>query len=185
MATGHENRDNQQSATQGAAGGQAGGDWDSLKDGVGDMADAAMEQGRHFLDSAKEQATGFADQRKNDVAQSVVNLANSLRESCSAFEGRPQIRAVVDSAAGGLEQLADGIRERNFGDMIGDVEDLVRRRPAIAAAATMAAGFLIARFVKASAIGPGRQGRQSSAAGHWQGQGAAGSSASSRGQVGA
>ncbi|MDQ4136116.1 MAG: hypothetical protein M3158_08040, partial [Pseudomonadota bacterium] len=131
---------------QGAAG-QGGGDWDSLKGGVGEMAGAAMDQGRHLLDSAREQATGFVDQRKNDVAQSVVNLANSLRESGSAFDDRQQIKALVESAAGGLEQLAESIRSRNLGDVLGDVEDLVRRRPMAAAVATMAAGFLIARFV--------------------------------------
>jgi len=77
---------------------------------VGEMAGAAMDQGRHLLDSAREQATGFVDQRKDDLAQSVVNLANSLRDSGSAFEDRQQIRALVDSAAGGLEQLAKNIR---------------------------------------------------------------------------
>jgi hypothetical protein len=195
MATGQENRDNQQSATvQGTGGGQGGADWDSLKGDVGEMAGAAMDQGRHLLDSAREQATGFVDQRKDDLAQSVVNLANSLRESGSAFEDRQQIRALVDSAAGGLEQLAENIRGRSLADMLDDVEGLVRRRPAVAAAATMAAGFLVARFVKASvnsaARGSGGQSRQSgSSAGQQtsgrQGQGTAGSSPVPRGQMGA
>jgi hypothetical protein len=188
MATGHENRDNQQSATmQGAAGGQGGADWDSLKGDVGDMAGAAMDQGRHILDSAREQATGYVDQRKDDVAQSVVNLANSLRESGSAFEDKQQIRALVEGAAGGLEQLAEGIRSRSLGDVLGDVEDLVRRRPAAAAVATMAAGFLIARFVKASANSSrsgGQMSRSGTTAGR-QGQGATGASPSMRGQMGA
>jgi hypothetical protein len=195
MATGQENHDNQQSATmQGPGGGQGGADWDSLKGDVGEMAGAAMDQGRHLLDSAREQATGFVDQRKDDLAQSVVNLANSLRDSGSAFEDRQQIRALVDSAAGGLEQLAENIRGRSLADMLADVEGLVRRRPAVAAAATMAAGFLVARFVKASvnsaARGSGGQSRQSgSSAGQQtsgrQGQGTAGSSPLPRGQMGA
>jgi hypothetical protein len=176
MATGQENRDKQQSATmQGAASGQGGADWDSLKEDVGEMAGTAMDQGRHLLDSAREQATGYVDQRKNDVAESVVNLANTLRDSGSAFEDRQQIRTLVESAAGGLEQLAEGIRSRNLGDVLGDVEDLVRRRPMTAAVATMAAGFLIARFVKASADGARRGGqtRQFGAAGR-RGPGATG-----------
>jgi hypothetical protein len=185
MATGHENRDNQQSATmQGAAGA----DWDSLKSEVGDAAGAAMDQGRHLLDSARDQATGFVDQRKNAIAESVVGLANQLRESGGALEDRPQIRAVVDRAVGGLEQLADGIRDRSVADMIGDVEDLVRRRPAVAAVATMAAGFLLARFVKASTSGQwtsGGQGQQSGAAQGWQAPQPGASQASPRGQMGA
>ena len=149
MATGYENQ--QSGTTQGAAGGQTAPDWDALKGDVGDMADAAMEQGRHFFDSAKEQATGYVDQRKNNIAQSVVDLANNLRQSGSGFEGQPGISAIVESAAGGLEQLADSIQSRSMADMLGDVEAMVRRQPVIAAAATMAAGFLLARFVKASA----------------------------------
>lgn len=177
MATGQES--NQQSGTQ------TGPEWDALKGDVGDMAGAAMDQGRHFLDSAREQATGYADQRKNDLAESVVGLANTLRESGSAFDNQPGIHAIVEGAAGGLEQLADSIRSRSFGDMFGDVEGMVRRRPVAAAAATMAAGFLLARFVKASAEGfreAGARSGRGGGAGGGQTYRTAGSGASSRGQ---
>ena len=187
MATGHENRDNPQPATmQGAAGGQSGADWDSLKNEVGDAAGAAMEQGRHLLDSAREQATGFVDQRKNDIAETVVGFANQLRDSGGSLGERPQIRAVVDRAVGGLEQLADTIRDRSVADMVGDVEDLMRRRPAVAAVATMAAGFLLARFVKASTSGQttaASRGGKSGTAQSWQTPSSGVSSASPRGQM--
>jgi hypothetical protein len=58
---------------------------------------------------------------------------------------------VVDSAAEGLEQLADSIRERSFSDIINDFEDVIRRRPATVAAVSVAIGFLTARFVKSTA----------------------------------
>lgn len=167
MATGQES--NQQSGqTQGAAGGQTAPAWDSLKDEVGDMAGTAMEQGRQILDSAREQATGYADQRKGDVAETVTGLAKTLRESGTAFDGQPGIRAIVESAAGGLEQFADKIRTRSFAEMFGDVEGMVRRRPVAAAALTMAAGFLAARFVKASSdsFGEARRNRPAD----WAGQ---------------
>jgi hypothetical protein len=169
MATGHES--NQQSGTtQGTAGGQTGSEWGALKENVGEVADAATEQGRHILDSAREQATGYADQRKDDLAKSVTDLANTLRQSGGSFD-QPGIRAIVESAAGGLEQLAENMRERSFGDMIDNVETMVRRRPAVAALATMTAGFLLARFVKASTEGArnaGQSRRQPGAAGQWQ-----------------
>ena len=186
MATGHES--NQQSGTtQGAAGGQTGPEWDALKSDVGEMAETAMEQGRHIFDSAREQATGYVDQRKDHLAQSVVDLANTLRESGGGFD-QPSIRAVVESAAGGLEQLAENMRARSFGDIVDDVETMVRRRPAVAAFATMTAGFLLARFVKAStekARGAGQSTRRSGGAGQWQPHGMAGSNMPSRGQTGA
>jgi hypothetical protein len=126
-------------------------DWETLKGDVNDIAGAAVERGRHFLDSAREQATLYVDKRKDDVAQSVADFASSLRESTTSFDDRPNIRAFVDSAAEGLDQLAGSIRERSFADIFNQVEDVVRERPAAVAAVTVAIGFLTARFIKASA----------------------------------
>jgi ElaB/YqjD/DUF883 family membrane-anchored ribosome-binding protein len=126
-------------------------DWDALRGDMSEMAGAAVERGRHFIDSAREQATDYVDRRKDDIAQSVADFATSLRESTHSFDERPNIRAVVDSAAEGLEQLADSIRDRSFSDIFNDFEDVVRRRPATVAAVSVAIGFLAARFVKSTA----------------------------------
>lgn len=126
-------------------------DWDALKGDVGDIAGVAVERSRYFIDSAREQATDYVGRRKDDVAQSVADFATSLRESTRSFDERPNIRAVVDTAAEGLEQLADSIRERTFADFFNEFEDVVRRRPAAAAAVSVAVGFLAARFIKSTA----------------------------------
>jgi ElaB/YqjD/DUF883 family membrane-anchored ribosome-binding protein len=126
-------------------------DWDALKGDVGDIADAAVERSRFFIDSAREQATDYVDRRKDDIAQSVADFATTLRESTHSFDERPNIRAVVDTAAEGLEQLADSIRERTFADFFNEFEGVVRRRPATVAAVSVAVGFLAARFIKSTA----------------------------------
>jgi ElaB/YqjD/DUF883 family membrane-anchored ribosome-binding protein len=128
-----------------------GDEWDEVRSDVSEMAGVAVERGRHFIDAARDQASDYADRRKDDIAQSVADFASSLRESTSSFEERPNIRAVVDSAAEGLETLADTIRERNFADMFNDFENMVRRRPATVAAVSVAVGFLTARFIKSTA----------------------------------
>lgn len=126
-------------------------DWDALRDDMGDMAGAAVERGRFFIESAREQASDYAGRRKDDIAQSVADFATSLRESTHTFDERPNIRAVVDSAADGLEHLADSIRERTFSDIFNDFEEVVRQRPTAAAAVSVAVGFLAARFLKSTA----------------------------------
>lgn len=148
-------RQGQQSQRTGAQGAseQPAEEWDAIKDDVGQIAGAAVEQGRHFLDSARQQATTYVDHRKDDAANSVADLAQSLRDACQQFEERPNIRAFVDSAAEGLDQLAETIRSRSFNEIFDGVEDTVRRRPATVALATMAAGFVVARFIKSSAEG--------------------------------
>lgn len=151
----------QRSGGKGPSGAPAAGaapqDWGSLKDEVTDIAGTAVERGRHLLDStlgsAKQQATGYLDQRKDELAGTVAEFGRSLREAMSEFDDRPGIRGFVDSAAGGLDQLADTIRARSFNEIFEDVEELVRRRPAAAAGASLMVGFLIARFIKASAEG--------------------------------
>jgi hypothetical protein len=146
------NRPGQPSVEQ-ASGGSTPEEWDAIKEDVGHMAGAAVERGWHFLDSAREQATNYVDRRKDDAAQSVADLAQSLRDACKQFEERPNITAFVESAAGGLDELAETIRERSFNEIFGDVEEVVRRRPAAVAAASVVAGFLVARFIKSSAEG--------------------------------
>ena len=128
-------------------------DWDALKDDVGQIAGAAVERGKTFFDAAKSQATEYVDRRKGDAAKSVVDLAQTIRDTGKTFEDRPNIRVFVDGAADGLEQLAGTIRERSFSEIYADVEYALRRRPATVAAVTGVAGFLLSRFVKASAEG--------------------------------
>jgi len=145
MSMGHENRSQDEQPQARPA------DWDSLKEEVGDAADAAVERGRNFLDAAREQATVYVDARKDAVAQSVADFATSLRTSTASFEDRPNIRAVADSAAEGLDQLADSIRQRSFAEIFSEGERLVRDRPGTVAAVTLVLGFVAARFIKASA----------------------------------
>src|SRR4051794_23803672 len=154
MSVGYQNggKSQQPGARTGTQGPETA-DWDTLKGDVGDIANAAVERGRTFIESAREQATGYVDRRKDDVAQSVTDFAHTLREATSSFDDRPNIRAFVDSAAEGLDQFAGSIRERTVNDILGDVEQVMRERPAAVAALTVAIGFLTARFIKASAEG--------------------------------
>ena len=130
----------------GSLGGAAG----ELKGAASDIKAAAAEHGRHLYESAKVQATGFADQRKDATAKSVSDLAATLRESGKTFDDRPNIKAFVSTAADGLEQLADGIKNRSFAEIYADVEDYARRSPVTVGAVAAAAGFLLARFIKSS-----------------------------------
>ena len=150
MSVGHQNGA-KNSQSKGQPGGEA--DWDTLKEDVSEITGAALEHGRHFLDAARDQATGYVDRRKDNIAESVSDFANSLRESTRTFEDRPNIQAFVDGAAEGLEQLAGTIRARSFAEIFNEMEHVVRRRPAAVAAVTFGAGFLVARFIKASAEG--------------------------------
>jgi ElaB/YqjD/DUF883 family membrane-anchored ribosome-binding protein len=129
-----------------------------------DLAGAALDQGRTLLSSARDQATTYADRRKDDAAESVASFATSLRKSGEAFEDQENIRAFVESAADGLEQLAGTIRERSFQEIYDDVETFARNRPVAVGAVSLLAGFLLARFIKSSAQGMAEAGARAAAA---------------------
>lgn len=128
-----------------------------------DLAGAALEQGRALLGGAREQATGFADLQKDQAAQSVADLATSLRSTGETFEGRPNIQAFVGSAADGLESLADSIRDRSFLELYGEAERFARERPVAVGTGALIAGFLLARFIKSSADGLANAGKTAAA----------------------
>lgn len=141
----------EQQTSQPGVGAERPPEWNAIKEDVTDIAGAAVERGRYFVDSAREQATSYVDLRKESAAQSVADVANALREVTRSLEDRPQIKAFVDTAAEGLEGLAGSIRERSVADIYSDIEDVMRRRPAVVAAASLIAGFFVARFIKSSA----------------------------------
>ena len=116
-----------------------------------DLAGTAAEKSRELLESAKDQAASFADQRKDVAAQSIANIAASLRDTGKGFEEQPNLQSFVSSAADGLDQFATGLRDRSFADLYGDIESYARRQPVAVAALAAAAGFLLARFIKSSA----------------------------------
>ncbi|NIX76141.1 hypothetical protein [Microvirga terricola] len=127
-------------------------EWDALKGDFDDMADAAISRGRHFTEIARMQVADFANRRKDGAAQSVADVATSLREATHSFDDRPDIRAVVDTAAEGLEQFADSIRSRSLNDMLADLEDIAQRHPTMTAVLSVTAGFMAARFIKSTSV---------------------------------
>ena len=139
---------------QGANAGARGepGDLKSIASEVAsEIASTAVEQSRGLLDAAKGTATSFADQRKDTAAQSIADLASSLRETGNSFEEQPSLKAFVGTAADGLEQIATGIRDRSFAEIYADIESVARRQPLTCGAGAANAGFLLARFIKSSA----------------------------------
>ena len=122
-----------------------------MKAVAGDLKTAAVDQGRQLFEGARQQATSYADARKNDAADSVSGIAASLRETGRTFGERPNIQAFVGNAADGLDQLASGLRERSFAELYGEAEAYARRSPLVVGAVAVAAGFLLARFIKSSA----------------------------------
>ncbi|WP_232629308.1 hypothetical protein [Methylobacterium sp. Leaf118] len=125
-------------------------DLKDLRHDVEDTAHVAAERGRGFAAAARKHALSYVDDRKSEAARSVSDLARSLKDSGKTFDDRPNIRAFFDSAAEGLDDLSGSIERRSLDDIYAEAEAYARRSPVTVAVATFAAGFLLARFIKAS-----------------------------------
>lgn len=137
------------SGQAGAPGGEPA-DLGDIRRDVEDIAGTAAERGKGFAAAARTHAISYAEGRKGEAAKSVADIAGSLRESGKTFEDKPNIKAFFDSAAEGLDDLAGSIENRSFADFYEEAEAFARRSPVTVAVATFAAGFLAARFIKAS-----------------------------------
>ena len=125
-------------------------DLDDLKDDVRHAADDAVRQGRGFAQAARGHALGFVEDKKAEAARSVSGIAGSLRDSGRTFDDQPNVKAFFDSAADGLDDLATSIENRSLDDLYAQAEAFARRSPVAVAVGGLAAGFLLARFVKSS-----------------------------------
>ena len=128
--------------------------WRALQGDVEGLADVAAERGRGLLDAARLQAQTYVEQRKGDAAQSVHDLAQTIRNSGRELGDKPNVRAFFDSAADGLEQLGTSIGRRSLGDFYSEAESFARRAPVAVAVGTFVAGLIAARFIKSSSLPP-------------------------------
>ena len=133
------------------AGGEGAGLSAAATDTVRQAAGQARDQATRVVDQIREQAEGFANEKKAAAADQISGLASALRKTAEELQqSELGFGEYVERAASGLEEFSESIRERDFGSLLGDVESLARQYPAAFLGATVVAGFMFTRFLKSS-----------------------------------
>jgi len=114
---------------------------DALREEAGDLAGRATGHGRSML-----------ARRKKSAARQVDSIADALHGTARELEGGEHAMAgrLVDDAADRLQAMGRQLREKDVDTLVHDVQDLGRRAPGAFFAGSVVAGFLLARFLKAS-----------------------------------
>lgn len=100
----------------------------------------------HIAAAAKEQKDGLADQM-DDVAKAVHRSGEQL-------EGHHDwIAGLIERGADELGSLASQLRSNDLSGLLGNLQELARRQPAIFVGASMAAGFAMVRVGKIAVSG--------------------------------
>jgi len=116
-----------------------------------ELADDASRLGS----SAKERATAEAETRKQQVTQTARSTSSALGRAADQLDQDDSVPGWLSTAfrqtASGIERLAGNLEGRSPEQMAGDVTRFARESPVPFLAASAAAGFAAARFLRAGA----------------------------------
>lgn len=110
-----------------------------IKDEASNLKTQATQQAREYATQGKDKATGAI----KDVSAAMDDAAKSVDERLGENYGE-----YARMAAGAVSSFAEKIEAKDVDDIVRDVENFVRRSPAIAIGIAAVAGFAIARLVK-------------------------------------
>jgi hypothetical protein len=117
-----------------------------------DLAREARSEGREQVQQYREEA-----------ADKVDTLADSVKAAADRMRGDDvaHLSAHIADMANGLSRMADGLREKSADEILRDVRRIARENPTLFIAGSIAIGFGITRFARASAPGAADRDRPS------------------------
>lgn len=119
-----------------------------------DVAQEAKEHGVSLAGDVKESVTSAAEGQKDKLAGLIDSLADSVHRSGKQLEGEQDwIAKLIERGAGELGSLADTLRTNDLPTLVGNLDGLARRQPALFLGATVIAGFALARAGKVAVSG--------------------------------
>ncbi len=105
-----------------------------------------------LLGGIQQRVTSRVDEQKNRAADGLGGIADVIRSAGNDLRGENEaLASYVDAASDQMRRFADQIRERGVADMMDDVGQFARRRPALFIGGAFLVGLGIARFLKSTA----------------------------------
>ncbi|MDQ2763559.1 MAG: hypothetical protein M3Y22_08760 [Pseudomonadota bacterium] len=111
-----------------------------------DVAQDAQARSASLTSEVKERVASMAQTEKNSLAERLKDIAQAVHRSGEQLEGHQDWAAsVVERGADELATLAETLRKNDLRSLMDNLQDLVKRQPALFTGATLAAGFALAR----------------------------------------
>ncbi len=107
--------------------------------------------------AVEESATATAQAQKEGLAGRLEDMAQAVHKSGEQLEGHQDwIAGLVERGADELSTLATTLRTNDLRSLVGNLEDLARRQPALFVGASLAAGFALTRVGRVAVAGASR-----------------------------
>ena len=131
--------------TQGAQSGSAAPQTAGLTEEVQSLA-------TNLARTVKDKAADLVEEQKAAAVEQVDSIASLIEDVAGKVEQEvPVIAPYLREAASSIHRVSSRLRERSPEDLLQEVSEFGRRRPAALVGASLIAGFALARFLKSSA----------------------------------
>ena len=129
---------------------------DSAKREAASLRDEIAHEAREAAEEAKREAEHYADEQRIAAGESLEAIAVALQASVDSLrdQGHSGLADYWQGIADGAGDMAERIKDKPVGDLLHEAERYAREQPGLAFGGAMAAGMLIARFLKASSPTP-------------------------------
>ena len=125
---------------------------DSAREQIREMKNQVVDQAKNTIQQAKERASSSLGESKGQFAKQLGAAAEALRRTTEHLrsEDQPRIAGLTETLARQIDQVSNYLRNKDAAAMRSDLENVVRRQPAIAIGGAIVLGLIGARFLKSS-----------------------------------
>ena len=131
---------------------QSGGAAEQAQTAATEVKEQAQEKVEELKESASGRIRGQLDTRATEMADQIAPFAQALHKAGDHLvsQGNRSGGKVAHRAGDQVEQLTSYLRGSNSDRFLGDIEGFARQRPWATGGIGVVAGFMAARFLKAS-----------------------------------
>jgi len=125
---------------------------DQAQQKAGQVVEQVQDKAGQVADQARQQATTQLDTQRERVGGTLQTVADAIRQTGQQLRDQDQgaIAQYADRAADQVERFYGYLGNRDVNQIVGDVERLARREPALFLGAAFAVGLIATRFLKSS-----------------------------------
>ncbi|WP_292093193.1 hypothetical protein [Mesorhizobium sp.] len=124
----------------------------SAGEALHDARDEVARRAVDYASEAQEVLSERAEETQRDIGSSLAAFGGALRAASDHLANSDQSSAsnFMRDAAGGLERLSSSLKQKPFGEVLGEIQNFGRQNPGTLIAGSVLAGLALGRFIKAS-----------------------------------
>jgi hypothetical protein len=125
---------------------------EQVRQGTQQVVQGTQQAVNQVAEGAKQQAQSLLDRQKGQATQTLHQVHTALSQTGRNLRDQNQGAAagLIEGAASKMDDFCRYLESRDTGQLLGEVEDFARSNAAIVLGGAVAAGVLLARFLKSS-----------------------------------